>query len=170
MWDPSVALCLTPQAFSNINPKADIFNNINQQVGSLPAGGGAGRGGVRGGGKGWYGIGSSCGLFGMRRCAGHFLCHASPPGTLARAPAPAAAGPALLQFWEYVLPGCDAWGYVACTGTNFCLRARALAAVGWFPEYTITEGGVGRGGVEWGGVGWGGSAGGLRPPSGAKGE
>jgi hypothetical protein len=32
MWDDSVALCLTPQAFSNINPKADIFNNINQQV------------------------------------------------------------------------------------------------------------------------------------------
>jgi len=29
---------------------------------------------------------------------------------------------------------------VACTGTNFCLRARALATVGWFPEYTITEG------------------------------
>jgi cellulose synthase/poly-beta-1,6-N-acetylglucosamine synthase-like glycosyltransferase len=24
-------------------------------------------------------------------------------------------------------------------GTNFCLRARSLAAVGWFPEYTITE-------------------------------
>ena len=20
------------------------------------------------------------------------------------------------QFWEYVLPGCDAWGYIACTG------------------------------------------------------
>jgi hypothetical protein len=36
-------------------------------------------------------------------------------------------------------PG-DAWGYVACTGTNFCLRARALGTVGWFPEYTITEG------------------------------
>lgn len=38
-----------------------------------------------------------------------------------------------------VLPGCDALGYVACTGTNFCIRARALATVGWFPEYTITE-------------------------------
>lgn len=63
MWDDSCSLCLTPQAFSNINPKADIFNNINQ------------------------------------------------------------------QFWEYVLPGCDAWGYIACTGTNFCLRARSLAAV-----------------------------------------
>jgi hypothetical protein len=31
MWDDTVALCLTPQAFSNINPKADIFNNINLQ-------------------------------------------------------------------------------------------------------------------------------------------
>ena len=50
------------------------------------------------------------------------------------------------QFWEYILPGMDAWGYVACTGTNFCLRARALATVGWFPEYTITEG-EGRGGA-----------------------
>ncbi|WIA20938.1 hypothetical protein OEZ85_005279 [Tetradesmus obliquus] len=73
MWDDSISLCLTPQAFSNINPGSDIFNNINQ------------------------------------------------------------------QFWQYVLPGCDALGYIACTGTNFCLRARSLAAVGWFPEYTITE-------------------------------
>eukprot|EP00879_Flechtneria_rotunda_P004438 GHRR01004689.1.p1 GENE.GHRR01004689.1~~GHRR01004689.1.p1 ORF type:complete len:1077 (+),score=332.23 GHRR01004689.1:2028-5258(+) len=73
MWDDGCSLCLTPQAFSNINPKADIFNNINQ------------------------------------------------------------------QFWEYVLPGCDALGYIACTGTNFCLRARSLGMVGWFPEYTITE-------------------------------
>lgn len=63
MWDDSCSLVLTPQAFSNINPKADIFNNINQ------------------------------------------------------------------QFWEYVLPGCDALGYIACTGTNFCLRARSLAQV-----------------------------------------
>eukprot|EP00775_Hariotina_reticulata_P006654 gene6654-6879_t len=43
------------------------------------------------------------------------------------------------QFWEYVLPGLDALGYIACTGTNFCLRARALGLVGWFPEYCITE-------------------------------
>jgi hypothetical protein len=50
MWDESISLCLTPQAFSNINPGADIFNNINQ------------------------------------------------------------------QFWQYVLPGCDALGYIACTG------------------------------------------------------
>jgi cellulose synthase/poly-beta-1,6-N-acetylglucosamine synthase-like glycosyltransferase len=28
---------------------------------------------------------------------------------------------------------------VCPAGTNFCLRARSLAAVGWFPEYTITE-------------------------------
>ena len=31
LWDDSVALCLTPQAFSNIDPRGDIFNNINQQ-------------------------------------------------------------------------------------------------------------------------------------------
>jgi hypothetical protein len=28
-----------------------------------------------------------------------------------------------------VLPGCDALGYTACTGTNFCVRAQALAKV-----------------------------------------
>ena len=67
MCDEGVALCLTPQAFTNVNPGTDIFNNTNQ------------------------------------------------------------------QFWEYILPGCDALGYVACTGTNFCIRARALATVGWFP-------------------------------------
>jgi hypothetical protein len=33
MWEDSCSLVLTPQAFSNINPRADIFNNINQQVG-----------------------------------------------------------------------------------------------------------------------------------------
>lgn len=74
MWEDDVALCLTPQAFSNTDAGSDVFNNKN------------------------------------------------------------------LQFWEYVLPGCDALGYVACTGTNFCIRACALATVGWFPEYTITEG------------------------------
>lgn len=31
MWDDSLSLCLTPQAFSNINPRCDIFNNINLQ-------------------------------------------------------------------------------------------------------------------------------------------
>jgi hypothetical protein len=31
MWPEDVSLCLTPQAFSNINPGSDIFNNINQQ-------------------------------------------------------------------------------------------------------------------------------------------
>ncbi len=54
MYDDEISLTLTPQAFSNINPNVDIFNNINQ------------------------------------------------------------------QFWEYVLPGSDAWGYIACTGV--CLR------------------------------------------------
>lgn len=32
MWEDDVALCLTPQAFSNIQPSADIWNNINVQV------------------------------------------------------------------------------------------------------------------------------------------
>jgi hypothetical protein len=32
MWDDDVTLCLTPQAFSNIHPSADIWNNINVQV------------------------------------------------------------------------------------------------------------------------------------------
>lgn len=31
MWADDVSLVLTPQAFSNINPRADIFNNVNQQ-------------------------------------------------------------------------------------------------------------------------------------------
>lgn len=57
MWDDSISLCLTPQAFSNINPGSDIFNNINQ------------------------------------------------------------------QFWQYVLPGCDALGYIACTGGRMMLSA-----------------------------------------------
>jgi hypothetical protein len=35
MWDDDVALCLTPQAFSNIHPTADIWNNINVQVRSI---------------------------------------------------------------------------------------------------------------------------------------
>lgn len=34
-----------------------------------------------------------------------------------------------VQFWEYILPGCDALGYVGCTGTNFCIRATALNKV-----------------------------------------
>ncbi|KAJ9528163.1 hypothetical protein QJQ45_005789 [Haematococcus lacustris] len=73
MLDDNLALCLTPQAFHNIDPDTDLFNSIN------------------------------------------------------------------VQFWEYWLPGAFAWGYIACTGTNFCIRARALAHCGWFPEYTITE-------------------------------
>jgi hypothetical protein len=38
------------------------------------------------------------------------------------------------QFWQYVLPGCDALGYVGCTGTNVCIRARCLAQVMSFNE------------------------------------
>ena len=44
-----------------------------------------------------------------------------------------------LSFWEYMLPGTDALGYIACTGTNFCLRCYPLADCGWFPTFTITE-------------------------------
>jgi cellulose synthase/poly-beta-1,6-N-acetylglucosamine synthase-like glycosyltransferase len=44
-----------------------------------------------------------------------------------------------LSFWEYMLPGTDALGYIACTGTNFCLRCFPLADCGWFPSFTITE-------------------------------
>ena len=44
--------------------------------------------------------------------------------------------------------GAFGWGYIACTGTNFMIRARALCHCGFFPEYTITEGGwVGGGGL-----------------------
>jgi hypothetical protein len=28
-----------------------------------------------------------------------------------------------------VLPGCDALGYIGCTGTNVCIRARCLAVL-----------------------------------------
>jgi cellulose synthase/poly-beta-1,6-N-acetylglucosamine synthase-like glycosyltransferase len=44
-----------------------------------------------------------------------------------------------LSFWEYMLPGTDALGYIACTGTNFCLRCAPLADCGFFPTWTITE-------------------------------
>eukprot|EP00878_Enallax_costatus_P000276 GHUV01000347.1.p1 GENE.GHUV01000347.1~~GHUV01000347.1.p1 ORF type:complete len:1266 (+),score=343.56 GHUV01000347.1:286-4083(+) len=44
-----------------------------------------------------------------------------------------------LSFWEYMLPGTDAFGYIACTGTNFCMRCFPLADCGWFPTFTITE-------------------------------
>lgn len=44
-----------------------------------------------------------------------------------------------LSFWEYILPGCDAFGYIACTGTNFIIRSKSLAECGFFPNFTITE-------------------------------
>jgi len=44
-----------------------------------------------------------------------------------------------LSFWEYMLPGTDALGYIACTGTNFCIRCYPLSDCGWFPSFTITE-------------------------------
>lgn len=43
----------------------------------------------------------------------------------------------LVQYW---LPGAFAWGYIACTGTNFVIRAQALASCGLFPNNTVTEG------------------------------
>lgn len=44
-----------------------------------------------------------------------------------------------IQIWVYMLPAMDAWGCVSCTGTNFVIRAEALKAVGYFPNYTVTE-------------------------------
>lgn len=38
-----------------------------------------------------------------------------------------------------VLVLCFTYRYVACTGTNFCLRVHPLAECGWFPDYSITE-------------------------------
>jgi cellulose synthase/poly-beta-1,6-N-acetylglucosamine synthase-like glycosyltransferase len=38
-----------------------------------------------------------------------------------------------------MLPGTDALGYIACTGTNFCIRCYPLSDCGWFPTFTITE-------------------------------
>ena len=43
------------------------------------------------------------------------------------------------HFWEAVMPGVAAWGAVVCTGSNLLLRAGALAAVGGFPERSVTE-------------------------------
>lgn len=31
MTDDDIALCLSPQGFSNVDPATDIFNNTNQQ-------------------------------------------------------------------------------------------------------------------------------------------
>lgn len=42
-----------------------------------------------------------------------------------------------LQFWEYWLPGAVAWGYIACTGTNFAIRVKPLAHCGWFPTVSL---------------------------------
>jgi len=30
MWEDDIALCLTPQTFSNISVAGDLFNNINK--------------------------------------------------------------------------------------------------------------------------------------------
>lgn len=46
MVDDSVALCLTPQAFSNVDAAADIFNNANLQFWEVMKGGGKGGGSV----------------------------------------------------------------------------------------------------------------------------
>ncbi|KAK9908885.1 hypothetical protein WJX75_004221 [Coccomyxa subellipsoidea] len=44
-----------------------------------------------------------------------------------------------LQFWEYMQPGYDAWGFISCTGTNFLMRAKAFMEAGGSPTYTLTE-------------------------------
>lgn len=33
----------------------------------------------------------------------------------------------------------DAWGSIACTGSNFLIRAAHLAEVGYFPTYTMVR-------------------------------
>lgn len=38
-----------------------------------------------------------------------------------------------------LLAGQDGFGTVCCTGSNFLLRARHAAAVGWFPTYTMVR-------------------------------
>ncbi|BDA41271.1 Cellulose synthase 1 [Coccomyxa sp. Obi] len=43
------------------------------------------------------------------------------------------------QFWEYMQPGYDAWGFISCTGTNFLMRAKAFMEAGGSPTYTLTE-------------------------------
>lgn len=123
MWDEDVALCLTPQAFSNIHPTADIWNNINLQVNFLYADGfstlqvDAGQGISSRTSEACRPVVTNTG----------FECTALIGND------PMAALPtclAVLKFFQYVLPGCDALGYTACTGTNFCVRAQALAKVG----------------------------------------
>lgn len=42
-------------------------------------------------------------------------------------------------FFFGVQTGLDAWRSTVCCGTNFAVRASALAAVGWFPTESITE-------------------------------
>mmetsp|Transcript_2380 Transcript_2380/g.6807 ORF Transcript_2380/g.6807 Transcript_2380/m.6807 type:complete len:636 (+) Transcript_2380:1568-3475(+) len=42
-------------------------------------------------------------------------------------------------FFFGVQTGLDAWRATVCCGTNFAVRASALAAVGWFPTESITE-------------------------------
>lgn len=42
-------------------------------------------------------------------------------------------------YWNLILPGQDAWGSIACTGSNFLIRAAHLAEVGYFPTYTMGE-------------------------------
>lgn len=46
-----------------------------------------------------------------------------------------------------LLSGTDAFGYIACTGTNFALRAQPLREVNWFPTESVTGETVGGGGA-----------------------
>jgi cellulose synthase/poly-beta-1,6-N-acetylglucosamine synthase-like glycosyltransferase len=44
-----------------------------------------------------------------------------------------------IHFWHYIMSSLCSFDTIFCTGTNFLLRARALAEVGWFPTKSITE-------------------------------
>lgn len=42
-------------------------------------------------------------------------------------------------YWDVILPGQDGFDTVCCTGSNFLLRAKHGAEVGWFPTFTMGE-------------------------------
>ena len=44
-----------------------------------------------------------------------------------------------MGFFQYILPAAASWNSATCVGTNFILSAKALARVGFFPTFSITE-------------------------------
>eukprot|EP00475_Leptophrys_vorax_P022138 TRINITY_DN3009_c0_g1_i1.p1 TRINITY_DN3009_c0_g1~~TRINITY_DN3009_c0_g1_i1.p1 ORF type:complete len:681 (-),score=165.03 TRINITY_DN3009_c0_g1_i1:68-2110(-) len=42
-------------------------------------------------------------------------------------------------FFNYTIPGLDAWNAVSCCGTNFMVSAKALYDVGFMPTSSVTE-------------------------------